>query len=41
MLRVDDELKEIRLVEVLACRGIDLHGTLVEPFLNPISRANV
>jgi hypothetical protein len=40
-LRVDDELKEVRAVEIGARRGIFLHGTLVEPLFNPISRANV
>jgi hypothetical protein len=41
MLRVDDEQKEVRAVEIGACRGIHLHGTLVEPFLDPTSRADV
>jgi len=41
MLRVDDKQKEVQTVEMGACRGIHLHGTLFEPSLDPISRANV
>jgi hypothetical protein len=41
MLRVDDKQKEVRAVEIGACIGTHLHGTLFEPFLNPISGANV
>jgi hypothetical protein len=41
MLKVDDKQKEVQVVEIGACRGIHLHGTLVEPFLDPISKANV
>jgi hypothetical protein len=41
MLGVDDEQKEVRAIKIGACRGIHLHGTLVEFFLNPISKANV
>jgi hypothetical protein len=41
MLRVDDEQKEVRTAEIGVCRGIHMHGTLVEPFLDPISRADV
>jgi hypothetical protein len=41
MLRVDDEQKEVQAVEIGACKGIYLHGTLFEPFLNPINGANV
>jgi hypothetical protein len=33
MLRVDDGLKAVQVVEIGACRGIHLHGILVEPFL--------
>jgi hypothetical protein len=40
MLKVDEEQKEVRTVEIGACRWIHLHGTLVEPFINP-SRAFV
>jgi hypothetical protein len=41
MLRVDDEQKEVRAIEIGACRGIHMHGILVEPLLNPINRANI
>jgi hypothetical protein len=41
ILRVDDEQKEVRAIEIGACRGIHLHGALVEPFLDPISMENV
>jgi hypothetical protein len=41
MLRVDDEQKEVQVVEIGTCRRIHMHGILVEPFLDPISRANV
>ncbi len=41
MLRVDDKQKEVQAVEIRTCRGIHLHGTLVEPFLDPTSRADV
>jgi hypothetical protein len=41
MLRVDDEQKKVRAVEIGACRWIHMHGTLVEPLLNPIDRANI
>jgi hypothetical protein len=41
MLRVDDEQKEVQAIEIGACRGIHLHGTLVETLFNPIRRANV
>jgi hypothetical protein len=41
MLKVDDEQKKIQAIEIRACRRIHLHGTLVEPFLNPTNKANV
>jgi hypothetical protein len=41
MLKVDDKQKEVRAIEIGACRGIHMHGTLVKPFLDPISRADV
>jgi hypothetical protein len=41
MLGVDDEQKEVRTIKIGTCRGIHLHGTLVELSLNPISKANV
>jgi hypothetical protein len=41
MMRVDDEQKEVQAIETRACKGTHMHGTLVEPLLNPISRANV
>jgi hypothetical protein len=41
MLKVDDEQKEVRAVEIGTCRGIHMHGTLVELFLNPICRVDV
>jgi hypothetical protein len=41
MLRVDDKQKEVRAIELRPCRGIHLHGTLVEPFLNLINKVDV
>jgi hypothetical protein len=41
MLRVDDEQKEVQTVEIGTCRRIHMHGTLVEPLLHSISRADV
>jgi hypothetical protein len=40
MLRADDEQKEVWAVKIRACKGIHMHGTLVEPLLILISRAN-
>jgi hypothetical protein len=45
MLKVDDYQKEVRVVvrviEIKICKGMCMHGTLVEPLLNPISGADI
>ncbi len=41
MLRVDDEQKEVWVIEIGACRKIHMHGTFVELFLNLIGRVDV
>jgi hypothetical protein len=40
MSKVDDEQKEVQAIEIGACK-VHLHGTLVEPFLDLISRIDV
>jgi hypothetical protein len=41
ILKVDDEQKKVRAIELGACKRIHMHGILVEPLFNPISRANI
>jgi len=41
MLKVDDKQTEVRTIDIGTCKRIHLHGTLVEPFLDLISRAYV
>jgi hypothetical protein len=41
MLRVDDEQKEVRAINIGACKRIHLHGTLFEPFFNAINGVDV